>query len=921
MPKASPNQTSFSGGEFSPLVQGRVDVEKYKTGVLTCINYFPTLQGPLMRRPGTKYIGDVKDPSNPPTLIPFQFSSDQSYMLEFGNQYIRFWANEGQVVTNTTVFKVTGTDNYWTLFGFTGARGSPSPNPGEVITATSVIASGSVFEIVSPYTVNTSTGIDHPKDVRYAQKDDVLYLAHPSIGTYKLQRRGSFDWQIGRVAFKDGPYLPVNSYRTTGDQLRTTVTPAALVGGTITTGPVATISGAAAYATSLIQITATSHGFQSGDQVVILNVVGTTEANNDTSTIPKMQWPIQVIDANTFVLIGSQFTNAYISGGTAAPALFDPNPLVPGFLDVGRQIAIVGNDQKRHWGYILTVTNRRQASIILDNGSILAATSVISTWQMGVWRRGVLAPYENPSVVCFHQDRLSLGGTPYVPQELDLSMTANYETFSASASTYTVADNHAISIRLLSSESNPIRWVKSSNQGLLAGAASVEWQVAPNNQNGALTPTNVNASPTSYFGSANVDAVQAANATLYVQTAYRKIRELNYFFQVGTFRSTDLTELSEHITAPTVTKLAVQKEPVPLVWAVRSDGWLVSMSYNRDDTTLKAGWARHYLGGQSDSGGTVPQVKSIGVISASSATFDQLWMTVKRFINGTSVLSVEAITTPYNDSLPQEDAYCLDMGATFDSPKLITNVTVAGSAVVTCASHGFNNGSSIIVTDVVGLNFSATTIDGVIVNSNFINEKTFIVASTTANTFYLQNFQGGFISASSYSPYISGGRARKLVTQISGLTWLKNETVGIVADGSIHPSVVVNSAGLIALSYPAAKVQIGYRYNSDGARLRAEAGSATGSSIGMLRRITRAAFLLHAVGDFSFGPNFQRLIPCEFQSSDDQLADNATPLFSGLTRDGIEMGYEFDDQLVWRQNSGLPGLVQSVATMMDETDV
>jgi hypothetical protein len=142
-----------------------------------------------------------------------------------------------------------------------------------------------------------------------------------------------------------------------------------------------------------------------------------------------------------------------------------------------------------------------------------------------------------------------------------------------------------------------------------------------------------------------------------------------------------------------------------------------------------------------------------------------------------------------------------------------------------------------------------------------------------------------------------------------------------LADGGIHPDATVASSGVVALAFSAAKVQLGYRYNSDASTLRSDAGAADGSAIGKLRRINRAAFLLHAVGDFSFGPDFTRLLPCEFPRADEQLADNRTPLFSGMTRDGIEVGYDFDDKLVWRQSSPLPGMVQSVTIMVDETDV
>ncbi len=142
-----------------------------------------------------------------------------------------------------------------------------------------------------------------------------------------------------------------------------------------------------------------------------------------------------------------------------------------------------------------------------------------------------------------------------------------------------------------------------------------------------------------------------------------------------------------------------------------------------------------------------------------------------------------------------------------------------------------------------------------------------------------------------------------------------------MADGGSQVDTIIDSSGTLALSAPAAKVQIGYRYNSDGSTLRSEAGGAAGSSIGMTRRITRAAFLIYKCGDFSFGPTFASLIPYDFATADIDQADTATTLFSGIIRDGVESIYDLDDNLSFRQNSGLPGMVQSITIMMEEVDV
>ena len=927
MPKANPVQTTFSGGEFSPLIQGRVDSERYKTGLDICLNYIPTLQGPLVRRPGSKYIANAKDPSKPPTLVPFQFSTTQTYALEFGDRYVRFFANEGEIITSSNQFKFTafvGFPGKSTISTFTCVRDTYTVRPGEgTIISSSFVAAGSLLELQTPYAYTDA------QNLKYAQNGDTLFITHPLYPPMKLQRFGQTSWDLKPVLFQDGPYLALNSYKKFADSTRITLTPTTTGIGFLDTGPAFSVYGAANNGAGLVRITTSaSHGYQSGDKVYIAPSASLPAyMTNGTSSIANSFWTITAIGATTFDLNCVFSTGATGSTGTVAPALFELNQSSPtvwsdsGAVTTGstiihpRNIGLI-NAGIRYSGNIFSVSSPSRASITMFD--TLPNTSAVVGWFTGVYSGG----NGFPNATCFHQDRLALAGTTNFPQEVDLSTTSIYENFSPSSSSQQVVATNALSLNLLSADSNAVQWIKSSNQGLLAGSVSNEWQIAPSTTGQALAPTNVNASPTSYYGSANVDAVQAGNATLYVQKAFRKVREMNYFFQVGTFRSTDLAELSEHITAPRVIKMAVQKEPLPLVWAVRSDGVLLSMSYNRDDQTIKAGWARHILGGRSDSAGTAPQVKSIAVITSSNAATDQLWMTVNRYVNGSSTTTIEILTTPWNASLPQEDGYCLDNGITYDAPIAITNIPIQTSAVnIASFGHGMVDGDTVQITDVVGLNSSTTDSLGNTTIVNLLNEQIFTVGSSFALGFQLQDANGNQIVNGTSSVYVSGGVFRKRVTHISGLTWLKTETVGIVADGGIQSDVVVDSSGLITLSSPAAKVQIGYRYNSDGSTLRTEAGGAAGSSIGMHRRIVRAAFLLYKCGDFAFGPTFASLIPIDFPQADLALADTATSLFSGLYRDGVESIYDLDDNLSFRQNSGLPGMVQSLTVMMEEVDV
>ena len=71
MAKVSAIQNNFNGGEISSLLYGRPDVDRYKTGLKTCLNFIPLVQGPVERRPGTVFIKEVKTSSAKTRLVRF----------------------------------------------------------------------------------------------------------------------------------------------------------------------------------------------------------------------------------------------------------------------------------------------------------------------------------------------------------------------------------------------------------------------------------------------------------------------------------------------------------------------------------------------------------------------------------------------------------------------------------------------------------------------------------------------------------------------------------------------------------------------------------------------------------------------------------------------------------------------------------
>ncbi|NCX88504.1 MAG: hypothetical protein EBX02_05260, partial [Betaproteobacteria bacterium] len=157
----------------SPLIDGRVDIAKYANGLRVCENFIPSVQGPAVRRAGTKYVAEVKSSANRTWLAKFEFSATQSFVLEFGDQYIRFYYNRGQL-----------------------------------------LSSGSPYEIVSPYLAADLTTSDGTFALDMVQSGDVIYIAHPSYPLQKLSRLGNTNWTIAAAALTDGPFKALNIDRT-----------------------------------------------------------------------------------------------------------------------------------------------------------------------------------------------------------------------------------------------------------------------------------------------------------------------------------------------------------------------------------------------------------------------------------------------------------------------------------------------------------------------------------------------------------------------------------------------------------------------------------------------------------------------------------------------------------------------------------
>ena len=568
MARVAVQLTNFTGGELSPRLDGRNDLNKYSSGCKTLENMIIYPHGSAARRSGSRFIAEVKSSAAKTRLIPFEFSTTQTYMMEFGNQYIRFYKDNGQILegdktisgaTQANPVVITATSHGYSNgdeISITSVAGMTELNNKRYLVANKTT---NTFEITNvdgtningtSFTAYTSGGVANRVyeistpyltaelfDIKYAQSADVMYITHPNHEVEKLSRTGHTSWTLSDVDFTKGPMQDANT-------TDTTLNPGATAVGT----------------------------------GVSLAASATTGINS-----------------------GSGFLST----------------------DVGRFVFLHGGYAK-----ITAVTDTTNATIEIL--TTLSASTATADWRLGSFSDTT----GHPSSVTFFEQRLVFAGTSNEPQTLFFSRSGDYENMDANIGG-TIADDDAIIYTIASNQVNAIRFM-TATRTLIVGTAGGEFTVSGGGTDVAITPTNILIKKQSNHGAANVDAISAGNATLFLQRAKRKIRELAYNFDVDGYLAPDMTILAEHITEGGITQMAYQQEPNQIVWMTRSDGQLIGLTYQREQQVTA--WHRQIFGGVFGSGNAV--CESVAVIPTDDTEY-QVYVIVKRTINSITRRYVE----------------------------------------------------------------------------------------------------------------------------------------------------------------------------------------------------------------------------------------------------------------------------------------
>ena len=641
---------AFNAGELSPQLEGRTDLGKYYSGCRTLENFMVFSYGGASRRPGTKFIATAKNSDEAARLIPFEFSTTQTYILEFGDEYIRFYKDGGQIQND---------------------------------------ADTAPYEISSPYDTDAGTNLF---EIHFVQSADTMYLVHPDYKPRKLTRTGHTAWTLTEITFKGGPFLPENN-------TDITITPSATTGSVTLTASDDVFN--SNHVGALWQITHTAEGTSvsgsfsnnaseqnSASLTMQLNrlYVFTTHATWSGDVKLQRSYDNGVLWKDVLPVHYENDGNRQyspIGGETVADAIYRVHADAGSAgIDSGTMkfnLTAFSHDVKG----IVTITAVSSATSATGTVvSTLGGTTATDLWAEGAWS----ADEGYPATISFYEERSVYAATTNSPQTLWFSQSDDWDNFITGT-----LDSDAFDRTIASDQVNVIRWLSPQNW-LLVGTVGGEWKVGSGSSEDAITTLNAVAKRQGTFGSAYIQPVTANNAVLYTQRQARKVREMVFSFEVDSWLSPDLTVLSEHITESGVKQMAFQKSPDPILWTVLNNGGLAAMTYQRDQGVV--GWHRHSSG--------EANFESVAIIPGNGE--DEVWVSVERVIQGQSVRYIEQFQ-PRDWGSDQKDIFFVDSGLTFDGGDAvaITNITQSNPAVVIATAHGFTDGQQVRITGVGGM--------------------------------------------------------------------------------------------------------------------------------------------------------------------------------------------------------------------------
>lgn len=683
----NPIQPTFAGGEFSPSIYPRVDIEKYRTGLKTCRNFIVHPHGGASNRPGTKYIATAKHSDKTTLVKRFVFSQEQAYILEIGDQYIRFYTDQASIPatvpdewSSLNAYVVGDYATYNSVVYYSIQDGTNKQPDVE----TDYWTAQTVYEIPTPYLEADL------RNLKFESSADVIYITHQSYKTRTLSRYGNADWRLEDYDPEDGPFREENTDEDVYIMASDTT-------GNITLNANSNIfdslhEGALWKLRHYVESGAISQDFSSVTVSASISCFTTWRLITHGTWTGKFKIEKSVDGGTTWTCLrtfsGADDYNPSTSGTEDVDTNTEPFLIRINFYDYTSGTCEIDLTSDAYYlDGIVRITSvisdsEVEATVLSD----LGGTTYTSSWAEGAWSdyRGY------PAVARFYQDRLCFAQNTDQPMTIWMSATSAYNSFIRHS---TLLATDGITTNIPSRQLNAINGLIALKR-LIAFTSASEWTIGATSGTG-LDATSYEQACEGYRGSNGVDPVMVGNEAIFVQAVGKVIRNFGYEFSSDSYVGSDLNILSRHLFDKwEIIDLAYQQDPDSIVWCLRNDGVLLGMTYMREQEVVAWFWldtgtvADNYPG----------LIQSIATIPGDG--YDELWMVVQRgssqFIEVMSQRIVQADCVTGGKQFLLENSYFVDCGVSVGgNPIYITSIDVDTYLTITAQNHGFTDGNII----------------------------------------------------------------------------------------------------------------------------------------------------------------------------------------------------------------------------------
>lgn len=643
---------NFTGGEVSPSLGVRYDLQKFGTFAQCMLNFLPNIHGDVERRPGTRFLADLGGEC---VLLPFQYNSEagKNFVLAFSAGSIRVFDADGDL-------KATMASPY----AVADVPGLSIKQVGKYIYVANrkyalrkISWDGASGWTISEVQLNKSIAAPGKPNVYWERgtkndESDELYTKHETYTlSYKITAVDadgveSIASEVGEV---DGRY-PTDWVQ--GDHVSITWDK---------------VQGAEEY--NIYRDSAGYYGFigtaskddlakeKSGIEYVTVNssrfLVSTALSYNvetrtngpDDGTVTTTGYSLRSSGA-TYTSFFSQEMNQRFVYGSEGWILFSGSNTT-GTWSTGEVTKGAWAHNGGKWpsgasGSIVVVPVYRSTTTGMlqfndENFEPDTARTPKEDWN----------PFEDgnhPSSVALHHQRLVLAGTKDDPATVFMSRTGDYENFRKS---FPLQDDDPVEYMIASGSIDDIQWIDSFGD-LLIGTSGAEFKMSASGA--AITPSDCQISTQSYWGSSGVQPLIIGNSVIHCQRADSHIRDLYYSWENDGYAGNDLSLLAPQLLEThKVRQMVFQQSPGSNIWIVRDDGVLLALTYMQEQKVY--GWSRHITEGK---------VRSVCAICGDRE--DVLLMVVERRINGVAKFYLERLVERFKDSDPIENAWYVDCG-------------------------------------------------------------------------------------------------------------------------------------------------------------------------------------------------------------------------------------------------------------------